>query len=72
VGSDLPRDISVSPMCPMFSLGAEMWCSEENTASRLTGCPQMILSHSDVGNPRGAVREVWIHCLTTLKSQAKR
>jgi hypothetical protein len=56
----------VCPTRPMFSLGAEMWCSEENTASRLTACPRMILSHSDPGNPRGAVREFWIHRLTTL------
>jgi hypothetical protein len=57
-GSDLPREISVAPTRPMFSLGAEMWCSEENTASILTACPRMMLSHSLAGNPKGAVREV--------------
>jgi len=57
-GSDLPRDISVAPTCPTFSLGAEMWCNEENTASMLMACPLMMLSHLLTGKPKGAVLEV--------------
>ena len=70
-GSDWPRDISVDPMHPRFSLGAEIWCNDENTALRLTAWPLMMLSHSEVGNLSSAVHEVWIHCLTTLKLWAK-
>jgi len=69
-GSDLPRDISVAPMHPTFSLGAEMWCNEENTASMLMACLLMMLSNSLTGKPKGVVLEVWIHCLTTLWSRA--
>ena len=67
-GSDLPREISVDPMHPMFSLGADIWCKDESTASRLMACPHMMLSHSELGNPRGTVLEFWIHCLMALKS----
>jgi len=51
----LPKDISVDPTCPTFSLGLDTWCKDESTALRLTACPQMMLSHSELGNPRGAV-----------------
>ena len=60
-GSDRPRDISVDPTRPRFSLGVEIWCNDENTASRLMAWPLMMLSHSEVGKPSGAVHKVWIH-----------
>ena len=66
MGSDCPREISVDSTRPMFSLGADTWCSEESTASRLTAWPRMMLSHSKLGKPRGAVLDVLIHCLMAL------
>jgi len=54
---DQPREVLVDPTCPMFSLGVDTWCNDESTASRLMACPQMTLSHSELGNPRGAVLE---------------
>jgi len=71
-GSDRPREISVDPMRPTFSLGADIWCNDESMASRLTACPWIMLSHSEVGNPSGAVLEFWIHSLMALKSRANK
>src|SRR5271156_6380869 len=70
-GSVRPKLISVCPTRPILSLTGLTWWSELRTTSRSTGLPLIICSHSPMGNPRGAIWEVDIHCLTMLKSFRK-
>src|ERR1700678_1947536 len=67
-GLGLPNLISVVPTWPILSSILWMWCKELKTVSMSMLSPLTSASHSELGNPAGAVEAHLIHLLTVVGS----